>query len=110
MEPERTGFAPQSVFGFWHVYHIIRNRGRKSVHLSSPGFEKEMEAYFGELTALTLDFEKLEYISSAGLRTILSVQQYMEDNGYRDVKVINVNTTIRETFEVTGFMDMIDVE
>ena len=33
--------------------------------LSSPGFEKEMEAYFGELTALTLDFEKLEYISSA---------------------------------------------
>jgi anti-sigma B factor antagonist len=78
--------------------------------LSSPGFEKEMEAYFGELTALTLDFEKLEYISSAGLRTILSVQQYMEENGYRDVKVINVNTTIRETFEVTGFMDMIDVE
>ena len=78
--------------------------------LSSPGFEKEMEAYFGELTGLTIDFEKLEYISSAGLRTILSVQQYMEENGYRNVKVITVNTTIRETFEVTGFMDIIDVE
>ena len=78
--------------------------------LSSPGFEKELETYFGKMTGLTLDFGKLEYISSAGLRTILAVQQYMEDNGYQNVKVINVNETVKETFEVTGFMDMIDVE
>ena len=78
--------------------------------LTAPGFEKEMETYFGKMNAVTMDFEELEYISSAGLRTILSVQQYMEENGYRDVKVINVNQTVRETFEVTGFMDLIDVE
>jgi anti-sigma B factor antagonist len=69
-----------------------------------------METYFGKMNAVTMDFEELEYISSAGLRTILSVQQYMEENGYRDVKVINVNQTVRETFVVTGFMDLIDVE
>lgn len=78
--------------------------------LTSPGFEKELEAYFGELTGLTIDFEKLEYISSAGLRTILSAQQYMEENGYRNVKVINVSAIIMETLEVTGFMDIVDVE
>lgn len=78
--------------------------------LTSPGFDKELEEVLGEVTGVTMDFEKLEYISSAGLRTILAAQQYMEENGYRNVKVIHVNDTIRETFDVTGFLDIIEVE
>ena len=78
--------------------------------LTSPGFEKELEGYFGKIKGLTLDFESLEYISSAGLRTILETQQYMEENGCRNVKVLHINETIRDTFEVTGFMDILDVE
>lgn len=78
--------------------------------LTSPEFEKELEAMFSEITELTLDFEKLEYISSAGLRTLLSAQQFMEDNGYPNVKVLHINENIKETFELTGFDEMLDIE
>ena len=78
--------------------------------LTSPGFDKELEEVLPTVKGLTLDFEKLEYISSAGLRTLLAAQQYMEDNNYPDVKVLNINDNIRETFELTGFDEMLDIE
>ncbi len=78
--------------------------------LSAPGFDKELEAALEGVTGLTIDCEKLSYISSAGLRTILAAEQYMEENGYRQVKILNINKAIRETFEVTGFIDVVDVE
>ena len=78
--------------------------------LSSPGFDKELEELLPTVSGLTLDFEKLEYISSAGLRTLLAAQQYMEDNNHPNVKVLNINETIRETFELTGFDEMLDIE
>ena len=48
--------------------------------LTSPGFDEELEAMLPDVKKLTLDFKDLEYISSAGLRTILAAQQFMEDN------------------------------
>lgn len=78
--------------------------------LSSPGFDRELEAELPNVKGLTLDFEKLEYISSAGLRTILAAQQYMEEHGYRDVKVVHMNEMIRDIFDMTGFFDIVNVE
>ena len=72
----------------------------------------ELEAAFKEslsgVTELTLDFEKLEYISSAGLRVLLSAQKTMNKQG--EMKIHNVNATIAEIFEVTGFSDILTVE
>ena len=50
----------------------------------------------------------MEYISSAGLRTILAAQQFMEDNDLPNVIVLNINENVRETFELTGFDELVD--
>ena len=55
-----------------------------------------------------MDFEKLDYISSAGLRVLLSTQKVMTRQG--GMKVINVNDSIMEIFEVTGFSDILTIE
>ena len=60
------------------------------------------------LDELTLDIEKLEYISSAGLRVLLSAQKIMSKQG--DMKVLHVNETIMEIFEVTGFSEILTIE
>ena len=60
------------------------------------------------MTALTIDMAALEYISSAGLRVLLSAQKVMNRQG--DMKVLHVNETIMEIFEVTGFSDILTIE
>ena len=57
---------------------------------------------------LTFDFEKLEYISSSGLRLLLFAQKVMNEQG--TMKVIRANETILKIFEVTGFADVLTVE
>ncbi|MBP3266839.1 MAG: STAS domain-containing protein, partial [Ruminococcus sp.] len=57
---------------------------------------------------LIMDFEEVEYISSAGLRVLLIAQKTMNKQG--DMKVNNVNTDIMEIFEVTGFSDILTIE
>ena len=79
-------------------------------NMTTTGFDKELSEALSGVKGLTLDFENLDYISSTGLRTLLSAQQYMEDNGYRSVKLINVNDTVRQTLKLTGFSGMLDVE
>lgn len=61
----------------------------------------------GDIKELILDFENLEYISSAGLRVVLGAQKTMNKQG--SMKVANVNDTIMEIFEVTGFADILTV-
>ena len=71
----------------------------------------QLEAEFKDLTGATklvLDFENLEYISSAGLRVILGAQKTMNKQGEMIIK--NVNETINEIFEVTGFIDILTIE
>ena len=60
------------------------------------------------ITDLVLDFEGLEYISSAGLRVILAAQKKMSAQGKMVIK--NVNDTIKEVFEITGFIDILTIE
>ncbi len=72
---------------------------------TAPELEKELKASLDGVTTLTLDMEKLEYISSAGLRVLLSAQKIMNKQG--EMKVIHVGETIMEIFEVTGFSDIL---
>ncbi len=60
------------------------------------------------MTALTIDMAALEYISSAGLRVLLSAQKVMNRQG--EMKVLHVNETILHIFEVTGFSDILTIE
>ena len=78
--------------------------------LSSPDFEDMLEPLLAEAQSLTLDFEKLEYISSAGLRVLLAAEQTMEEKGAERVRVVNMNSTIRNIFDITGSVDVLAVE
>ena len=72
----------------------------------------ELDAVLSEalpgITALTFDLAKLEYISSAGLRSLLSAQKKMNLVG--SMRVINANELVKEIFEVTGFTDILTLE
>ena len=74
---------------------------------TSPELEDELNGALDGVTELTLDLEKLDYVSSAGLRVILSAQKTMNQQG--EMKVINVNQTIMDIFEVTGFLEILTV-
>ncbi len=76
--------------------------------MTAPELEKELQEILGGLTGLTLDFDKLDYISSAGLRVLLSAQKTMSRQG--EMKIVHVKDTIMEIFEVTGFTDILTIE
>lgn len=76
--------------------------------VTSPDLENELRAAMESVRTLILDFEKLSYISSAGLRVLLSAQKIM--NGKGEMKVLHVNNTIMEIFEVTGFTEVLTIE
>ena len=61
-----------------------------------------------EVKELVLDFAKLEYISSAGLRVLLAAQKTMSKQG--SMKLIHVSDLVKEIFEVTGFVDILTIE
>ena len=75
---------------------------------SAPELEKELGAKLDGVDSLTLEFEKLRYLSSAGLRVLLAAQKKM--NAQKGSMVIkHVNEMIMEVFEVTGFLDILTV-
>ena len=75
---------------------------------TAPQLEESMKESINGVTELIMDFEKLEYISSAGLRVLLSCQKIMSKQG--SMKVIHVSDLIKEIFEVTGFIDILTIE
>ena len=86
---------------------ILKLEGRLDT-VTSPDLENELSGSLDGITELLIDFEKLEYISSAGLRVLLSAQKAMNKQGV--MKVTNVNETVMEIFEVTGFSDILTIE
>ena len=70
--------------------------------------ESEMKASIDGVENLVLDFAALDYLSSAGLRVLLSAQKTMNKQGSMVVR--NVNETIAEIFDVTGFSDILTIE
>ena len=75
---------------------------------TAPDLEKEIKTGLDGVTELIMDFEKLDYISSAGLRVLLSAQKAMSKQG--SMKVIHVSDLVMEVFEVTGFTDILTIE
>ena len=75
---------------------------------TAPALETAITEVIGNCENLTLDFAGLEYISSAGLRVILKAQKAMSTKG--GMKLLHVNETIMEIFEITGFSDILTIE
>ena len=75
---------------------------------TAPQLEAEFKQNIGGVEKLVLDFAALEYLSSAGLRVLLTAQKVMNKQG--EMVIRNVNETISEIFEVTGFIDILTVE
>ena len=74
---------------------------------TSPELEEELKASLDNIQELVFDFTQLEYISSAGLRVLLAAQKTMNKQGL--MTVCNVNETVMEVFEVTGFVDLLTI-
>jgi len=75
---------------------------------SAPQLEEIVRGQIGDAETLIFDFEKLDYISSAGLRVLLAAQKIMNKQGKMVVK--NVSEEVKEIFEVTGFCDILTLE
>ena len=76
--------------------------------VTAPELEAALQEGIAGITALTLDLEKLEYISSAGLRVLLSTQKIMQKQG--ELKLVNVGESIMEILEITGFVEILTIE
>ena len=86
---------------------IISLAGRLDT-TTAPQLDDELKGGLDGVEKLEFDFTDLEYISSAGLRVLLSAQKIMNKQGHMGIR--NVNEDIMEIFEVTGFSDILDIE
>ena len=75
---------------------------------TAPSLEEALKEELNGVTDLEFDFAKLEYISSAGLRVLLSTQKIMKNQG--NMKVKNVCPEIMEVFDITGVSEILTIE
>ena len=75
---------------------------------TSPELEETLAASLDGVTALVFDVTKLDYLSSAGLRVLLSAQKRMNKQG--TMKLVHVNDAVKEVFEIIGFADFLTIE
>lgn len=76
---------------------------------TAPQLENELQGELGSVSALVLDFAELQYISSAGLRVLLATHKAMMKKG-GTLTIRNANEPIMEVFDVTGFVDILNIE
>ena len=76
--------------------------------MTAPELEKVVKEELSDVTELIFDLSELEYISSAGLRVLLSAQKAMNVKG--SMKVTGANEMVLEIFEITGFSDILTIE
>ena len=77
--------------------------------VDSPEFGKRLEQELDGITEVIIDLEKVDYVSSGGLRVLLKTQQEMETRG-GTVKAIHVSAPIMMVFELVGFLELLTVE
>lgn len=96
---------------------IITSRDNQSLTITlegrldtntSPQLEGELRTAVNGITDLTFDMENITYISSAGLRVLLSAQKVMKKQG--TMRLVKVRPEIMEVFEVTGFSEILNIE
>lgn len=75
--------------------------------MTAPELETELSALLPQAESLTLDMEKLDYISSAGLRVILKTQKALEKKA--GLKLTHVPEAVKEVFDITGFSDFLTI-
>ncbi len=75
---------------------------------TAPQVETELKGSLDGVKSLVLDFKSLQYVSSAGLRVLLSVQKIMNKQGSMVIK--NASEDVMDVFEVTGFIDILTIE
>ena len=75
---------------------------------TSPDLEKMLKESLDDVTELILDFENLEYISSAGLRVLLLAYKKMVPAG--TMKLIHVSDVVKDILEITGFLELLNVQ
>ena len=75
---------------------------------SAPELEKVVKDNIDGVTELVFDFEKLEFMASAGLRILLSAGKIMKKQG--SMKIINVRPEVMDVFKFTGMADIMDIE
>ena len=75
---------------------------------TAPQLEATLNSVLAGVTSLKFDLEKLDYISSAGLRVLLSAQKTMNKQG--SMVISNVSPEVKEIFDVTGFTDILTIE
>ena len=78
------------------------------VTTTAPDLELLLNNSLDGISELVFDFEHLDYLSSAGLRVLLSAQKRMNKQG--SMKLLHVNETVKEVFEITGFADFLTIE
>ena len=86
---------------------VIEVSGRLDTS-TAPVLDKTIVENIAEETNLVLDLKELAYISSAGLRVLLSTQKRMQKHG--SMKLKNVCEEVMEVFEMTGFADILEIE
>jgi len=86
---------------------VIALEGRLDT-TTAPDLEKELKTSLDGVTDLTLDLTNLDYISSAGLRVLLSTHKTMMKQG--QMQVTNASDIVKEVFDVTGFSDILTIE
>ena len=75
---------------------------------TAASFEAGVKPYLEGVTSLILDLDGVDYVSSAGLRALLSLQKIMNKQG--SMKLVNVSSLVSDVFEVTGFSDILQYE
>lgn len=97
--------------------NIVKNQNGNSLTIAlegrldtstSPQLENELLSSLSGISDLIFDLDKLNYISSAGLRVLLSAQKTMNKQG--KMVIHNVKPEIMEIFDVTGFVDILSIE
>ena len=86
---------------------VIALEGRLDT-MTAPQLEEELKSSLDNVTELVIDLSNLEYISSAGLRVLLSAYKTMRTKG--SMKIVNANELVQEVFEVTGLGDLLPIE
>lgn len=76
---------------------------------TAPQLDNEIKASIDQADSVVMDFSKLDYISSAGLRVLLSANKVMLGSGKEAITITNSNEIVKEVFEVTGFCDILNI-
>lgn len=88
---------------------IITLKGRLDTMTSQQLIGEISDIDYDETETVTLNFKDLEYVSSAGLRVVLTLYKNLKSNN-GNLKIINVNNMIMELFTMTGMKDYLDIE